>query len=150
MSKSKKSESFMSSVVKETAKATLNNTIDGVNKTVKEMIENSNEMMRTTSNEERKRILAEKTNKVAEKLSETFVKLASSENVNHPHHYGGDTQYEVIKVLEAWDLDFHLGNVVKYVARAGKKDKSKEIQDLEKALWYLKRKIELLKGENND
>jgi len=137
----------MSSVVKETAKATLNNTIDGVNKTVKEMIENSNEMMRTTSNEERKRILAEKTNKVAERLSETFVKLASSENVDHPQHYGGDTQYEVIKVLEAWDLDFHLGNVVKYVARAGKKDKSKEIQDLEKALWYLKRKIELLKGE---
>jgi len=147
MSKSKKPESFMSSVVKETAKATLNNTIDGVNKTVKEMIENSNEMMRTTSNEERKRILAEKTNKVAERLSETFVKLASSENVDHPQHYGGDTQYEVIKVLEAWDLDFHLGNVVKYVARAGKKDKSKEIQDLEKALWYLKRKIELLKGE---
>ena len=147
MSKSKKSDSFMSSVVKETAKATLNNTIDGVNKTVKEMIENSNEMMRTTSNEERKRILAEKTNKVAGKLSETFVKLAASENVDHPQHYGGDTQYEVIKVLEAWDLDFHLGNVVKYVARAGKKDKSKEIQDLEKALWYLKRKIEVLKGE---
>ncbi len=147
MSKSKKPESFMSSVVKDTAKATLNNTIDGVNKTVKEMIENSNEMMRTTSNEERKRILAEKTNKVAGKLSETFVKLASSENVDHPQHYGGDTQYEVIKVLEAWDLDFHLGNVVKYVARAGKKDKSKEIQDLEKALWYLKRKIEVLKGE---
>ena len=147
MSKSKKTDSFMTSVVKETAKSTLNNTIDGVNKTVKEMIENSNEMMRTNSNEERKRILAEKTNKVAEKLSETFIKLASSEKVDHPQHYGGDTQYEVIKVLEAWDLDFHLGNVVKYVARAGKKDKSKEIQDLEKALWYLKRKILVLKGE---
>ena len=68
--------------------------------------------------------------------------------VLRPKHYGGkDNPHEVFKVLEAWDLDFHLGNVVKYVARAGKKDKSKEIQDLEKALWYLKRKIEVLKGE---
>lgn len=66
-------------------------------------------------------------------------------HVNHPNHYGGsDNPYEVIKVLENWDLDFHLGNVVKYVSRAGKKDKSKEIEDLKKAMWYLQRKIELL------
>lgn len=68
------------------------------------------------------------------------------EAVNHPDHYGGDTVYEVIKVLEAWELGFHLGNTVKYIARAGKKDKAKEIEDLKKAQFYLKRKIEQLES----
>ena len=61
-----------------------------------------------------------------------------SEQVNHPQHYGGeDNPYEAIKVIEAWDLDFHLGNTVKYISRAGKKGSDKELQDLKKALWYL-------------
>ena len=63
--------------------------------------------------------------------------------VNNPKHYGGaDNPYEAIKVIEAWDLDFCLGNVVKYVARAGKKDEWKYLEDLEKAAWYLNRAIE--------
>lgn len=65
--------------------------------------------------------------------------------VNHPNHYGGDNVYETIKVIEAWGLDFHLGNTVKYISRAGKKDTDKEILDLEKAKWYLERKLEILK-----
>jgi hypothetical protein len=66
--------------------------------------------------------------------------------VNHPAHYGGDTTYEVIKVLEAWGLDqsFCLGNTVKYIARAGKKDDTSLKQDLEKARWYLSREIDKL------
>ena len=67
--------------------------------------------------------------------------------INHPSHYGGEQNvYEVIKVCEAWELDkdAYLFNVVKYVARAGKKDKAKEIEDLKKALWYLDRKIQNL------
>lgn len=49
-----------------------------------------------------------------------------SDNVNHPSHYGGeDNPYEAIKVIEAWNLGFCLGNAVKYISRAGKKDKSK-------------------------
>ena len=68
--------------------------------------------------------------------------------VNHPQHYGGDTNpYEAIKVIENWGLDFCLGNTVKYISRAGKKSKDTEIQDLEKALWYLQRKIETLKAK---
>ena len=67
--------------------------------------------------------------------------------VNHPAHYGGeDNVYEVIKVIEAWELDFHLGNTVKYISRAGKKGTDKELQDLKKALWYLQRKIENLEN----
>lgn len=61
-------------------------------------------------------------------------------NINHPNHYGGDTTYEAIKVIEAWDLSFHLGNSVKYICRAGKK--GSYIEDLEKAKWYLDRAIE--------
>ena len=68
------------------------------------------------------------------------------EAVHHPAHYGGDTTYEVIKVLEAWglDYDFNLGNAVKYIARAGKKDRRTMIEDLRKAAWYLNRRIERL------
>lgn len=71
---------------------------------------------------------------------------APKEQVDHPSHYGGrNSPYEVIEVIEAWELDFHLGNTVKYVARAGKKNPDKEIEDLEKAAWYLARKIKNLK-----
>jgi hypothetical protein len=63
------------------------------------------------------------------------------ETVNNPKHYGGDTIYEAIKVIEAWELNFHLGNVVKYISRAGKKDLTKTKEDLLKAKWYLDRYI---------
>jgi hypothetical protein len=69
----------------------------------------------------------------------------NTEMVNNPLHYGGaDNPYEAIKVIEAWDLDFHLGNTVKYISRAGKKETDKELQDLKKALWYLQRRIDNL------
>lgn len=69
-----------------------------------------------------------------------------SEAIKHPPHYGGESNpFEVIKVIEAWNLDFKLGNIIKYVARAGKKDPEKLLQDLEKAKFYLDRKIEQLK-----
>ena len=61
------------------------------------------------------------------------------ESVNHPAHYGGDTTYEVIKVIEAWQLGFNLGNVVKYISRAGKKGDT--LTDLLKAQFYLEREI---------
>jgi hypothetical protein len=71
----------------------------------------------------------------------------AKEQVNHPDHYqfGENNVYEAIKVIDAWDLNFSLGNTVKYISRAGKKDKQKEIEDLEKALWYLEHHINKLK-----
>jgi hypothetical protein len=64
------------------------------------------------------------------------------ESVNNPEHYGGkQNTYEAIKVIEAWELNFHLGNVVKYISRAGKKDLTKTKEDLLKAKWYLERYI---------
>lgn len=69
------------------------------------------------------------------------------EMVNGPDHYGGkDNPYEVIKVCEAWglDKDAYLFNVAKYIARAGKKDPATELEDLNKAKFYLERKIKNL------
>ena len=63
-----------------------------------------------------------------------------TDNVNHPAHYT-DGNIEVIDFIEDKKLPYHLGNVVKYICRAGKKDPDKTIEDLEKAEWYLKRYI---------
>lgn len=65
-----------------------------------------------------------------------------AEQVDHPSHYGGaDNPYEAIKVIEAWGLGFSLGNAVKYLSRAGKKDPAKMVEDLRKAVWYIEREI---------
>ena len=70
------------------------------------------------------------------------------ESVNHPSHYGGsDNVYEAIKVIDAWELGFALGNTVKYISRAGKKDPSKELEDLKKAAWYLQHHINQLENK---
>lgn len=67
------------------------------------------------------------------------------ESINHPTHYGGqENPYEAIKIIEALDLGFCLGNTVKYIARAGKKDPTKQLEDLKKSRWYLDREIQKL------
>lgn len=66
--------------------------------------------------------------------------MEEDSTINHPLHYGGDTTYEAIKVIQAWDLDFCLGNAVKYICRAEKKGNT--LEDLKKAAWYLARAIE--------
>jgi hypothetical protein len=78
-------------------------------------------------------------------LLEHLSNVHKKEMVNNPEHYGGATNpYEAIKVIDAWDLGFCLGNTVKYISRAGKKQKDKELEDLKKALWYLERRIQNL------
>jgi hypothetical protein len=75
--------------------------------------------------------------------------MGKNDTVDHPSHYGGaDNVYESIKVIEAWQLDFCLGNTIKYISRAGKKNVDKEIEDLEKARWYLDRRIQQLKEQH--
>ena len=79
-----------------------------------------------------------------------------SDSVNHPAHYN-QGKVEVLEFIEDKTLGFHLGNVVKYVCRAGKKlpegtvhiqkKLELEIQDLKKAEFYLRRRIELLTAE---
>jgi len=63
-----------------------------------------------------------------------------NDSVNNPAHYT-DGNIEVIDFIEDKKLGFCLGNSVKYIARAGKKDPTKLLEDLKKAEWYLKREI---------
>lgn len=69
-----------------------------------------------------------------------------SSNVAHPSHYnsGRFEVIEVIEVIEDQGLNYNRGNAIKYICRAGKKDQAKEIEDLQKSVWYLEREIELL------
>ena len=72
--------------------------------------------------------------------------IEEKEMINHPKHYNMG-KYEAIDVIEDWGLGFNLGNVVKYISRAGHKDDI--LQDLKKSLWYLQREIQRIenKGE---
>lgn len=63
--------------------------------------------------------------------------------VSHPSHYT-DGKIEVIDFIEDKGLNYHRGNAVKYISRAGKKDPAKEIEDLQKAAWYINRDIQRL------
>ena len=63
--------------------------------------------------------------------------------VVHPQHYGGEYDpYEAVKVIEAWGVDWHLANALKYISRAGKKPGVSAIDDFRKSVWYLERHIE--------
>lgn len=75
------------------------------------------------------------------------MKQANIDEVNHPSHYT-DGKIEVIDFIEDKGLNFHRGNAVKYITRAGKKNKKKEVQDLQKAIWYLNREITRLTNSN--
>lgn len=74
----------------------------------------------------------------------------TSENVDHPSHYGGkDNPYETIKVADAlgWGLIGSKFNALKYLMRAGNKDGESELKDLNKCKWYVQHAIELLEGK---
>lgn len=58
-----------------------------------------------------------------------------NEKIQHPSHYVGDRIIEPSKVIKAWQLNYHLGNVLKYISRAGRK--GEEVEDLHKAIWYI-------------
>lgn len=69
-------------------------------------------------------------------------KAAGADSVNHPSHYN-QGEVECIDAIESCGVGYHLGNAIKYIWRA--KHKGSEIEDLEKATWYIKRRIELLR-----
>lgn len=83
---------------------------------------------------------------MSERLIRTWPVLPKSslekDMINHPPHYNYG-KHEVIDVIEGWGLDYHLGNAVKYIARS--RHKGSEVADLEKAIWYIRRKLDKLK-----
>lgn len=83
---------------------------------------------------------------LAHEMFETTNSDQENDAVNHPSHYTAYKGLEIIDLTE--QMNFNRGNAVKYIARAGLKDESKEIEDLEKAQWYLAREIERVRKEN--
>lgn len=72
-----------------------------------------------------------------------------SDNVNHPKHYNSHPAgIECIDVVR--HMNFNLGNAIKYIWRAGLKEADKNIQDLEKAKWYIDNEIDRLRMFKND
>ena len=67
----------------------------------------------------------------------------ANDEVEKPSHYTFG-KIEVLDAIEDWKLPYHLGNVVKYIVRAGRKSKDTELQDLQKAQFYLERYIKNL------
>ena len=80
-------------------------------------------------------------NKIWRESEVEFVvnKKRQPEAVHHPDHYHKDSGIEVIDAIDAWNLDFCLGNAVKYISRSGRKDEDITQQDLQKAVWYILR-----------
>ena len=72
----------------------------------------------------------------------TTLEMPSKSKVNHPSHY--NKGIETIDYIESWEMNFNIGNVIKYTTRAGYKDN--KLEDLEKAKWYLEREIKNVKG----
>ena len=71
--------------------------------------------------------------------------MMEDKNPIDPEHYKR-LNPQPIDIVEAWGLDYHLGSALKYLSRAG--HKNDEIQDLEKCIWFIRRKIQKLKGIN--
>lgn len=85
-----------------------------------------------------------KTTEFETMLKESYERTGKMNDIiNHPSHYCEGRKYEPIDVILDWELNFTLGNTIKYISRAGRKDDI--IQDLEKAEFYLKKEIDRLK-----
>ena len=82
-------------------------------------------------------------------VDDGVLKSEYEKNVSHPSHYA-DRKIEVIDYIEDCGFlkGFCLGNVIKYVSRAGRKNPDKEVEDLEKAAWYLNHFIEYLRKKS--
>ena len=88
-----------------------------------------------------------------DKQIETAIQKVENTRVNHPSHYN-QGEIEVIDYIEDQNLGFCLGNAVKYISRAGYKQdyqiqdqKEKTIEDINKAIWYLERRIKEIEGD---
>jgi len=82
----------------------------------------------------------------AKKLADIAKTALHDATVNHPAHYT-DGGIETIDFIEAKGLNYNCGNAIKYISRAGKKATAERSVDIAKALWYLERELNTLKGK---
>ena len=73
-----------------------------------------------------------------------------NDNVNHPNHYCEGRKYEPWDVIVDWQLDYLTGSAVKYLSRAGRKNPDKEVEDLQKAIAYIEKRIKVLESRKSD
>ena len=73
-----------------------------------------------------------------------------TDNVNHPNHYCEGRKYEPWDVIVDWELDYLTGSAVKYLSRAGRKNPDKEVEDLQKAIAYIEKRIKVLESRKSD
>lgn len=88
----------------------------------------------------------DKKSKLKQTLQKELDAVQKEDMVNHPPHYT-QGKIEVIDFIEDQQFPYHLGNVIKYISRAGRK--GDKLEDLKKAQWYLARYIELIGSEDN-
>lgn len=74
--------------------------------------------------------------------------MTKQDIINHPAHYKSSAGIESIEVIEAFELNFRLGNVIKYILRHDKKGRA--LEDLKKARWYLNREIEKMEEKQDE
>lgn len=74
--------------------------------------------------------------------SASNIPSSAHDEINHPSHYVDGRQHEPIDVIEDWELNYCLGNCLKYISRAGRKEGEVDLVALRKAQWYLNREIE--------
>lgn len=99
---------------------------------------------RPMTNEEMKRMKGESMGNYSMFQKDLEAKVANKESkedkeelINHPAHYAEGRKYEPIDVINDWGLNFNLGNAIKYISRAGRKDPNAILRDLKKARWYI-------------
>lgn len=84
--------------------------------------------------------------RVKEDTEEASKEEIKEDIIGHPNHYCAGRKYEPKDVIRDWNLNFNLGNAVKYISRNGRKDGNSSLQDLKKARQYLDFEIEYLEG----
>lgn len=106
---------------------------------------------RPMTNEEIKRMKGESMGNYSMFQKDLEAKVANKESkedkeelINHPAHYAEGRKYEPIDVINDWDLNFNLGNAIKYISRAGRKDPNAILRDLKKARWYIDYELDRL------
>lgn len=98
----------------------------------------------------RKRMNIRRPNKSTDDLNERLKNLVKPDPINAPSYYRPGEPYETILVIEAWDLNFRIGSCISYISRAGRKEDNSKLTDYEKALWFLKREITVLKAAEKE
>lgn len=90
---------------------------------------------------------------ITESMSDCFIPNMARASVGldpiKPEYYN-DSKIAPIDVIEDWGLDFCLGSALKYIKRAGKKDNNPSVQDLQKVIWYVERRIKELEEATHE